>query len=122
MTAFDVTTYTYSCCEPLVALTRLLSSRTSIAWGSATERPSWTTAACAAEARQVDSPLSCHAEHKANSDKDCDGVCFGTNLFVCNVHINATTTDVTLTLGVTRDTYNASTSLSLSNTGSHACM
>ena len=77
--------------------------------------------ACAAEARQVDSPLFRHTEHKENSDKDCDGVCFGTNLFVCNVRVNATETDVTLTLGVTRDTYNASTSLSLSNTGSLAC-
>ena len=89
----------------------------STAWGSVTERPSWMIAVCAAEAPQVGFPLRRHAEHRANSDKDCDGVCFGTNVSVCSVHMNATESVVTLRLGVTRDTYNTSTSLTLSNTG-----
>ena len=64
-------------------------------------------------------PRGCHADHTANSDQDCAGICFGERRIGCDVRMQAETAELDFQLGVSEGRRTVRRSVWVYNRGEH---
>lgn len=67
-------------------------------------------------------PRGCHADHTANSDQDCAGICFGERRVGCDVRMQAETAELDFQLGVSEGRRTVRKSVWVYNRGEHGAI